>query len=352
VTADSPSGRQATWILAGAGVVVIIAGLRAAAPLILPFLVAVFLAAISFPLLQRLEQLRVPRVVAVLAAVIANLLVLAVAVAVMGTALTQFTAASPRYQVRLQALAATALEWLRDQGFEIHPSEYLRLVNPGAILDLVGAGLAAATAVLSNLLVVLLTLAFILLEASGLPRKLQAAFASDPSTLEWLGGIIREVQRYLLLKTAVSLATGALIWAWLALLGIDFALVWGLVAFALNYIPNIGSILAAVPAVLLSMVQFDVGRAFLVTLGYLVVNLVLGNIVEPYLMGRRLGLSTLVVFLSLIFWGWVWGPVGMLLSVPLTMIAKIMLERTESLGWLAVLLDSGPPARGTETPAR
>ena len=118
------------------------------------------------------------------------------------------------------------------------------------------------------------------------------------------------------------------------------ALLWGLVAFLLNYVPNLGSIIAAVPAVLLALVQYGVGHALLVLMGYVAVNMLLGNLLEPVLMGRRLGLSTLVVFLSLVFWGWVWGPVGMLLSVPLTMIAKIFLENTRDLAWLAVMLDS------------
>jgi predicted PurR-regulated permease PerM len=112
----------------------------------------------------------------------------------------------------------------------------------------------------------------------------------------------------------------------------------------LNYIPNIGSIIAAVPAVLLALVQLGLGPALLVGLGYLVVNTLLGNIVEPNLMGRAVGLSTLVVFLSLVFWGWVWGPVGMLLSVPLTMMIKIALESSDDLKWVALIIDSGKAA--------
>jgi predicted PurR-regulated permease PerM len=118
------------------------------------------------------------------------------------------------------------------------------------------------------------------------------------------------------------------------------------IAFLFNYIPNIGSIMAAVPTVLLALVQLGPGTAVFVALGYLVVNVVLGTFVEPYLMGRTLGLSTLVIFLSLIFWGWLWGPVGMLLSVPLTMVVKIMLEHTEDFRWVAVLLGPSPRQEG------
>ncbi|MCA9476793.1 MAG: AI-2E family transporter, partial [Nitrospira sp.] len=133
-------------------------------------------------------------------------------------------------------------------------------------------------------------------------------------------------------------ATGVIVAIWVAILGIDFPVIWGLLAFLLNYIPNLGSIIAAVPPVLLGYIQFGLGRAVLVAIGFIIVNVVFGNAVEPRLMGRKLGLSTLVVFLSLIFWGWVWGPVGMLLSVPMTMVVKIALGSSPTTQWISILL--------------
>ena len=126
----------------------------------------------------------------------------------------------------------------------------------------------------------------------------------------------------------ITLITGLVVWGMLVLLDVRFAFMWGLLAFALNYIPNIGSVLAAIPPILQVLVFGGLYEALVVLAGYLIVNLVFGNILEPRIMGRGLGLSTLVVFLSLIFWGWLLGPVGMLLSVPLTIIVKIALEQT------------------------
>jgi predicted PurR-regulated permease PerM len=152
------------------------------------------------------------------------------------------------------------------------------------------------------------------------------------------------VQTYLGIKTVVSFATGLFIAAWCAVLNLDFPVLLGLVAFMLNYIPTVGSIIAAVPALLLSLILVGtLGHALLVGLGYVVVNTLFGNILEPNLMGRRLGLSTLVVILSLLFWGWLWGPLGALLSVPLTVVVKIWLENTPDLRWVAILLDKSPP---------
>ena len=156
---------------------------------------------------------------------------------------------------------------------------------------------------------------------------------------------VAQVQRFLGLKTLTSLATGVLVGVWTAVVGLEFSVVWGLLAFLLNYIPNIGSIVAAIPAVLLGLVQGGVAYALLIAIGYVVINISIGNFIEPWLLGRTLGLSTLVVFLSLVFWGWMWGSVGMLLSVPLTMIAKILCENTDDLHWIAVMLDN---RRGVE----
>jgi len=198
----------------------------------------------------------------------------------------------------------------------------------------------ALLSTLSNTFVVVLILMFMLLEATGLPTKIRVATGSPDADLQRFTKAAREVQKYLGLKTAISAVTGLLIGTWVALLGLDFALTWGFLAFLLNFIPNIGSIIAAIPAVLLALVQLGLAEAVLVAAGFLVVNVVLGNVVEPQLMGRTLGMSTLVVFLSLVFWGWLWGPVGMFLSVPLTMILKIGMENSRDLKPIAVLLDS------------
>jgi predicted PurR-regulated permease PerM len=146
------------------------------------------------------------------------------------------------------------------------------------------------------------------------------------------------VNHYTALKTVISIVTGVAAALWVWIMGVDFPIIWGVLAFLLNYVPNLGSIVAAIPPVLLGFVQYGWGTAFLVAAGYTVINLVVGNIIEPRFMGHGLGLSTLVVFLSLVFWGWLFGPVGMLLSVPLTMMVKIGLENKEDTRWMAILL--------------
>ena len=194
--------------------------------------------------------------------------------------------------------------------------------------------------VLSNLFLILLTVIFMLFEADSIPRRLHIALADPDMKLKHIDKFIRSVNSYLAIKTVVSLGTGVIIGVWLYVMGVDHFMLWAVLAFMLNFIPNIGSIIAALPAVLIAFVQLGPAAAGFAALGFLLINTIMGNMVEPRLMGKGMGLSTLVVFLSLIFWGWLLGTVGMLLSVPLTMVVKIALESREESKWLAVLLSS------------
>lgn len=329
-------GRVLRMLLGGAAVIVIIAGLRAAAPLLVPLLVAVFLSMVTFPLVAALQRRGVPPWPAVLLALLVTIAMLTgPGLVVQGTA-TQFVAAAPRYQERLLQMTAFVQERLAAYG--IQTGDIGAVLDPSIVIDIVGFTVTGIAALLSNLVLVLLTMTFILLEAASFTRKLREVRSVGEDEPDYLSGVPHQVLRYLWIKTAISIATGLLLGLWVAILGVDFAVLWGFLAFVLNYIPNFGSILAAIPPVLLATLQEGPGWALLVALGYLAVNIVMGNILEPMLMGRRLGLSPLVVLLSLFFWGWLWGPVGMLLSVPLTMVMKIVMEHTPQLRWVAVLL--------------
>ena len=216
--------------------------------------------------------------------------------------------------------------------------------NAQSIFSFVSGTLTSLAGVLSNAFLILITVIFMLLEAATFPAKIRAMPGDSSQSLDNLDKIVATINQYMAIKTLTSLLTGVLIAAWLTFFGVDFALLWGLLAFLLNYVPNIGSILAAVPAVLLAFIQLGAGGAAWVGLGFVLVNTLIGYAIEPRFMGKGLGLSTLVVFVSLVFWGWALGPVGMLLSVPLTMTAKITLESNEETRWIAILL-------GTESDA-
>ena len=197
--------------------------------------------------------------------------------------------------------------------------------------------------ILGDAVLIMVMVIFILVETTSLRAKIAAHTSPAEDKLMPYEEFIVKTKKYLGVKSLISLVTGILIALWLLILGVDYPLLWGLLAFLLNFIPTIGSILAAIPAVILAFIQYGVPSALIAAIGYLVVNFVIGSILEPKFLGQEVGLSTLVVFLSLVFWGWVFGPIGMLLSVPLTMTVKIGLDHNQNTRWLGTLLGSQIP---------
>jgi predicted PurR-regulated permease PerM len=185
---------------------------------------------------------------------------------------------------------------------------------------------------------------FMLLEVTTLPKRFRAALGWSPTTFSDFSRTMAEIQRYLSVKTATSAGTGVCAGLWCAACGVPNPALWGLVTFALHYVPTVGSLVAAMPPVLIALSTFGVGRASMVATGLLVASTVIGNIIEPNALGRSLSVSPLIVLLSMFAWGWLLGPIGALLSVPLTLIAKIVLWNTSDLHWVAVLLGPTPPA--------
>ena len=339
---DTPGAR---FLVMGACFVVVVAGLRLGATMLLPFALALFLAVMSMPIMFWLQLRRVPAPLAVLLTMLVIGALLG-GIILLGTqSVAEFQTQLPGYQERLRVLYASWVDGLSARfGLPLDQYLTLSLIDPGAAIGLFGQTAARVVGFLGNTFMVLLVMAFILAEATVFPFKFRAILGPQAGDGRRMTKVIREVQEYLGIKTVVSLATGLLIGLLARLLGLDFPVLLGLIGFVMNYIPTVGSILAAVPALVLSLLQFgSLGHFLAVSIAYGAINTVFGNIIEPNLMGRRLGLSTLVVILSLLFWAWLWGPVGALLAVPLTMVVKIMLENTEDLRWIAILLDKSPP---------
>ncbi len=326
------------WNLAG--FVVVVAGMKAASSILVPFFLAVFIAILCTPPLFWLQKKGVPKVLALLVILAAILAVGSLLGVLVGTSLNHFVSSLPQYQERLSAQMTAVTDWLRETGIHMPEAEVREAFHPGSVMRLAGTLLSTLSGVLTDAFLILLTVVFILLEAADFPKKLKTALKKPERSLTTIERFSRSANRYVVIKTLLSAAVGLASWLWLAILGVDYPVLWGTLAFLLNYVPNIGSILAAVPATLLALVQLGAGSAFLTALGFLVIHNILGNIVEPKLMGRGLGLSSLVVFISLVFWGWVLGPVGMVLSVPLTSLVKIGLESNEETRGLAIMLGS------------
>jgi len=338
-----PTGTR--FLLIAAALVVIIWGINQAQSALVSSLVAVFLAVLGMPLVQWLERKRVPHVLAVLIALLVMVVLLLGGAGLVGTSLGGFSSSLPSYQERIQEQAVVIQALLAKKGVSVTDTELLEFLNPAAVMKLAVGLLGGLGSALSNMVLILLTVMFILLEASSFPVKLRAVLGDPRQVFPEFTKFVDDIQRYMLVATGLNLTAGVLIGILLAILGVDSPVLWGFLAFMLLYIPHVGSILAAVPAVSLTLVLFGPGRAALVAAVYVLVQFTIGNVVWPKLVGRKMSLSTLVVFLSLVFWGRMLGLMGAVLCVPFTMALKFLCENHESTRWIAVLLGPEVPVK-------
>lgn len=327
-------------LLTTAAFVIVVAGMRESQAILVPFLLSGFIAIIAAPALFALTARRIPTSLALLLVILVIVGIGMLLGVLVGSSVDDFSAQLPIYQDKLQLQMAKLIEWLAGMGVSVPEHALSKLLDPGKAMKMAAQGLSSLGGLLTNTLLILLTVIFILFEASSFPAKLRKILHDPDASYGHFDRFVGNIKHYMAIKTGTSLLTGLAVTCWLWMQGVDYPVLWGVLAFFLNYVPNIGSIIAAIPAVLLALIQLGPGNALWTLLGYFIINTVVGSMIEPRFMGRGLGLSTLVVFLSLVFWGWVLGSVGMFLSVPLTMTIKIALDSREDTRWLAVLLGS------------
>ncbi|MFU8893372.1 MAG: AI-2E family transporter [Luteolibacter sp.] len=358
-----PIAKAGRLVLMLAAVVILVTGLKAAQGFFLPVLLAFFVATVSFPITNALRNRRVPRSIAVLLTVLIDFAfiigVILLGVSLVGDLQRKWDEKyAEQFSEQLRRGSETLAIKLEDMGVE-DARDKIRLAVENNIANLqdirferiwdVSTGLLGqVVGFFGTAFVVLVLTIFMLSEARMFGRRLEAISLARGPDLARMVAATRDIQRFLAIKTAVSLVTGVLagFLCWAA--GLDFYLLWGILAFAFNYIPVIGSLIAGVPPIILALLTAGIPNAVLVAGGYLLINNFLGGFIEPMLVGRRFGISTLVVVLSVLFWGWVWGPLGMLLAVPLTMVLKVILDGSDEFRWIGVAISSEQPGRSAE----
>ena len=337
-------------IMVMAAIAIAVLFLQAAASIIEPIFLAAFIAVIATPPLRWLRRIRVPKWLALAVIVFVLFEAFSILALVFTGELEGFRDGLPGYQSRLVLLSDQFGGWLENVGVTNGREAVKDIFDPAVAVNLVRIALSNVSGTFGTGLLVLLAVVFMLLEATGLTEKLKVAFHLTEEAEERLGRIMSAINQYMVIKSLASLATALCIWFWLWILGIDFAVLWAILAFLFNFIPFVGAIFMAIPAVLMALVQTDIQTTLLVALGYLVANTVIGSILEPRIMGRGLGISTLAVFLSLLFWGWVLGTVGVFLALPLTMALIIALESNPQTRPIAILL--GPEVTRAPEPEK
>lgn len=337
--------RRISPVLMVAALIIIIAGVMCARSIVSLMLMALFISIICAQPISWLEKRKVPHGLAIVIVILGIMLIFFGLGELIGESLAGFSKNAPEYEKSLSEMGSTIFQSLNDKGFNISHDKLMNMLDPGKIINFTAKVISELGEIMGSTILILFVVLFILLEFNSLSVKAKAIVKIPAESLNYLEKIGKRIRYYLGIKTMACLLTGVLIWVCLAIIGVDYAILWALIAFLLNYIPTIGSIIAGIPAVLFALIQLGFGGALWTIGGYVTVNMFIGNVIEPKMMGKGMGLSTLVVFISLIFWGFVLGTVGMFLSVPLTMTIKIMLEQSEKTRWIAILLGTQEDAQ-------
>lgn len=334
------SSRGMRILFSTAAIVIIIAGVYLAQSVVVLFLLSFFLALLGTPMVLWLKEKRVPSSIAVLIVMAIIVIIILLIGAQIASSFSSFTEELPQLQTLIRERVIELVAFLKSKDLIVKDNFFLEYINPETILKLTASLLSGLGSALSDLVLILITVAFILLEISSFPMKIRKIIGDPKQVFPKFTEFIINMKRYMFVKTIINIVAGILIGLWMFILGVDFPVLWGFLAFLLHYIPNIGAVVSAIPAALLALIQLGTGSALLVIAGNIFVGFVIGNVIEPRLMGRKFGLSTLVVFLSLIFWGSLLGLIGAILSIPLTMTLKFLFETYKSTQWIAILLES------------
>jgi AI-2 transport protein TqsA len=325
-----------------AAFIIIIAGVIYAKSIITPFLLALFISIICAQPISWLVKKRIPKGIALIIVVLGMVILFSGFAFLIGGTLSSFSGNLSKYESTLTTMSNSFINSLNEKGFNIQPEQVTNLIQPAKILEYTATALNTLINMMGNTFIIFLIILFILMEFGSFSIKARAIRNESDKSISYISTILQNIRQYLAIKTLLCLATGVLIYIALLIIGVDYPLLWALIAGLMNYIPNIGSIIATLPTVLFALIELGLGGALWTLGASMLIHNILGNFIEPRIMGRGLGLSTLVVFLSLLFWGFVLGMVGMFLSVPITMTIKIILEQNEKTKWIAILL--GTPA--------
>ncbi len=323
-----------------ASIIVVMAGIKSASEIIIPFLFSLFLAIILLPSYEFFIKKGLPNGISLSLVVGIFVLLISLVAKLIGSSIQDFNSNIDIYAEQLSIYYYSFSAFMLKIGIEISVEDLKNIINSKTIMSFATKIMQSMGSLFTNGFVVLLTVVFMLLESKHFSSKIEL-IGKDSDTVSHIQMITSQIKEYMVIKAIISMLTGFIVWIALYFVGTDYAFLWAVIAFLFNFIPNIGSIIAAVPAVLLTLVQLGPVSALVVTIIYAVVNIIIGSIVEPKVMGKGLGLSTLVVFLSLLFWGWLLGIIGMLLSIPLTIMIKIILNDNENTRWLSILLGQG-----------
>lgn len=341
-------GEGARALITVAAAMVVIYGLQQARGVILPIMMACFLAIISYTFTGLLRRfLRFPHWLAVAFTVLADFGIIFGIISLFNVMISDIkTTLEGEVTIRVVEKYNEVMGYLGGLGLEEQAramiASPLEIINVPMMISWVQALSGQIVSLISACSLVLLLMTFLLGEATLFARNFRSLPNSNKGKSDFLNAL-RGIQRYLFIKTMASTSTGLLAWWLCAAMEVPFAFMWGMLALVLNFIPTIGSIVAAIPPILMALLMGGWGDSFIVALGYVAINFAIGNGIEPIFLGKQFGIATSVILFSVLFWGWVWGPCGMLLAMPITVLIKLALENSRDLSWVATIIEDRPP---------
>ncbi len=348
-SADTSAGNRTLVTLAS--LIVVLTGVKLAAAFFIPVVVAFFLSVLAYPLMRLLIRARFPFPVALTVTVLFIISVLMLFINAGTDLLVKFSKEVPKDIEILQGYATDAGKWLENKGVKdaedavknsFHWQELIGYAKEADVRSALTKALGAAAGTVAEyaalMTTILILMCFILSEARGTHSRVEAVQHAGGPDLKKLLNSATDIQKYLGIKTILSAMCGLLAGILCYVVGLDYPILWGLLAFLLHFIPAVGALVAGVLPFLMALVKLDLGHAIAVAIGYFAINFLIGNFIEPTLMGRRFGVSPFVVVLSVWFWGWMWGPIGAFLAVPLTIMIKVVMENSKEFRWLSVAM--------------
>ncbi|MCA9950425.1 MAG: AI-2E family transporter [Anaerolineales bacterium] len=335
-------------MLIGGGFVLIVTGMRAASEMVNTILLAFVITLLSAPLYRQLIRRHVPPFVAIALILLLFIVILVGLGVFLAVSLNRFEANLAQYKADLIEKTVGFIQQLSDNGFTLANvvpiSDSFNFQSMiGNAFNIVGRILSSFASLFTNMGLVVLIVFFALFEVTAVPERLVQGLGENNNLLQRFYDMNQSIRTYFWIKTQTGLLTAVANTILLLVLGVDFALLWDVLSFLFNFIPNIGFLIALIPVTIVTFLQYGMGKALIVVIGYVLINFIVDNILSPKLMGRGLNLSPAIVFIALIFWTWVLGILGAILAVPFLIIVKTIVDSDEGARWLSLIISGNVP---------
>lgn len=325
-------------LLAAASMVAVLAGMRAASTIMGPMMIALLITIAWSPGSLWLQRRGWRPTIAALTGILLGVVILGLFALLVWISLQQLQGKLPTYKARIETLQVEIRGMLANLPFDTSQMFTSDSVKPDALVGYALTGVKKISAAAGKMVVLVVLMAFMMLEGVRYPEKLESALGGFPGAKDRFTRFGAVMRSYITVNSIFGLIAAAINTVLLLALGVDFAILWGVVSFLLSFVPNIGFVVALVPPALLALIELGFGRSMAVVAGYVIINFLVDNVIKPRFVAEHVDLAPIVIVLSLLFWGWLIGPMGALVAVPLSIAAKFIFESFEDSRWLARLM--------------